>query len=125
MACTTGTAALRRNIVKSFKLQGLTLQSQAASVLVEVLQPYQDSGDLNEIVDRIVDAVQRQPLTNSLVQRDVCQTHTCTYTYTFIYTHIHRLTLTRSQMKMYAPNTAPCHAPSSFSGGVSSCGGGE
>lgn len=63
--------ALRRSIVQTFKLQGLTLQSQATSLLVEVLEPYQDSEDLKQIVDSIVEAVQKQPLTTSLVQRDV------------------------------------------------------
>lgn len=73
-------ATLRRSIVQTFKLQGLTLQSQATSLLVEVLEPYQDSEDLEQIVDSIVEAVQKQPLTSSLVQRDV--RHLLTHTHT-------------------------------------------
>ncbi|CAI8057810.1 DNA polymerase epsilon subunit 2 [Geodia barretti] len=63
-------AALRRRVVQSFKLQGLTLQSGATSVLAEVLEPYRDSGDLDEIVERIVEAVQQQPLSSSLIGRE-------------------------------------------------------
>ena len=65
------TAALRRRVVQTFKLQGLTLQSGATSALAEVLEPYQDSGDLEEIVERIVEAVQTQPLSSSLIGREV------------------------------------------------------
>ena len=64
-------AALRRRVVQSFKLQGLTLQSQATSALAEVLEPYQDSGQLEEIVERLVEAVQQQPLSSSLIGREV------------------------------------------------------
>ena len=64
-------AALRRRVVQSFKLQGLTLQSGATSVLAEALEPYRDSGDLDEIVERIVEAVQQQPLSSSLIGREV------------------------------------------------------
>lgn len=65
------TNSLRRSVVRSFKLQGLTLQSSATSLLVEVLEPYQDDSDLEEIVDRIIEAVQKQPLTSSVVGREV------------------------------------------------------
>ena len=68
---TASGAGLRRNVVQSFKLQGLTLQSQATSLLVEVLEPYQNSEDLQQIMDRIVEAIQKQPLTTSLVGREV------------------------------------------------------
>lgn len=65
------TNSLRRSVVRSFKLQGLTLQSSATSLLVEVLEPYQDDSDLEEIVDHIIEAVQKQPLTSSVVGREV------------------------------------------------------
>ena len=79
-----GEAAVRRSIVQSFKLQGLTLQSQATSALVELLEPYRDSEDLDQILDRIVEAVQKQPLTTSLVKKDVrrapAHLYMCTFT---------------------------------------------
>ena len=65
------TNSLRRSVVRSFKLQGLTLQSSATSLLVEVLEPYKDDSDLEEIVERIIEAVQKQPLTSSVVGREV------------------------------------------------------
>lgn len=71
MSAAAAAGSLRRRVVQNFKLQGLTLQSQATSTLVEVLEPYQDSEDLEEIVERIVEAVQQQPLTSSLIGREV------------------------------------------------------
>ena len=75
-----GDQQLRRQVIQSFKLQGLTLQSQAAGLLAEVLEPLRDSGELEEVVDRIVEAVQRQPLSSSLVKREVYLSHTHTLT---------------------------------------------
>ena len=71
-----GDQQLRRQVIQSFKLQGLTLQSQAAGLLAEVLEPLRDSEELEEVVDRIIEAVQRQPLSSSLVKREVYISHT-------------------------------------------------
>ena len=66
-------ASLRRKIVSNFKLQGLSLKSDASSFLTEVLSPYADRGDIDEILDNIVEAVQKQPLKSSLVERNVVE----------------------------------------------------
>lgn len=66
-------ASLRRRIVNDFKLQGLSLKSDATSVLVEALTPYATRGDIDDIIDHIIEAVQKQPLTSSLVERDTVE----------------------------------------------------
>lgn len=69
MARSVGT--LRSSISQSFKLQGLTLRGQATSVLVDALQSYQNTESLDQIVDSIVEAVLKQPLTTSFVDKEV------------------------------------------------------
>ena len=61
--------ALRRRVVNNFKLQGLSLKSEATSFLVETLEPCARQPDINGIIDQIVEAVQKQPLRSSLVDR--------------------------------------------------------
>ena len=54
--------AFRKKILSNFKLQGLHLHNEAMTFLVEVLDPYSDREDINDILDQIVEAVKRQPL---------------------------------------------------------------
>lgn len=73
MASQTQSTVLRRQITTNFKLQGLTLKSEAASYLVEVLAPYADDTEFNKIIDHIIDAVQKQPLKSPLVAREIVE----------------------------------------------------
>ena len=65
--------ALRRKVVTNFKLQGLSLKSDACSLLVDVLGPYGNQDNINEIIDHIIEAVQKQPLKSSLVDRETVE----------------------------------------------------
>lgn len=65
--------AFRKKILSNFKLQGLHLHNDATTLLVEVLEPYSDREDVDDIVDQIIEAVQRQPLKTSLVGREVME----------------------------------------------------
>ena len=73
MSSQTQAAVLRRQIISNFKLQGLTLKSEAATYLVEVLAPYANDTDINKIIDQIIEAVQKQPLKSSIVTREVVE----------------------------------------------------
>ncbi|MCG8621234.1 MAG: hypothetical protein MJE68_04415, partial [Proteobacteria bacterium] len=73
MASQTQSAALRRKITTNCKLQGLTLKSEAAAFLVEVLAPYADDSEINDIIDHIIEAVQKQPLKSSLIGRETVE----------------------------------------------------
>ncbi len=61
-------AAFRKKILTNFKLHGLSLKGEATSFLVEILAPY--SSDIENILDQIIEAVQKQPLTSSLVGKE-------------------------------------------------------
>ena len=63
----------RKKILSNFKLQGLSLKSEATSLLLEVLGPYSLGDDIENILDQIIEAVQKQPLTSCLVGRDVVE----------------------------------------------------
>lgn len=67
------TSSLRQTIVSNFKLQGLSLKSEATSLLVEVLEPHSSDGELEQIIDMIIEAIQKQPLKSSLIGRDVVE----------------------------------------------------
>ncbi len=67
------TSSLRRKVINNFKLQGLSLKSDATSVLVEALTPYESRRDIDDIIDHIIEAVQKQALSSSLVERDVVE----------------------------------------------------
>ena len=66
-------AALRKKIITNFSLHGLSLKSEATSVLVEALAPYSQGEDFNGILDLIIGAVHKQPLTSTLVGRDLVE----------------------------------------------------
>ena len=73
MASQTQPTALRHQISTNFKLQGLTLKSEAASYLVEVLAPYAGDAGIDDIIDHIIDAVHKQSLESSLVGREIVE----------------------------------------------------
>lgn len=64
---------LRTKVINNFKLQGLILRSDATSLLVEVLSPHQARQDLDDVIDHIIEAVQRQPLETSLVTKEIVE----------------------------------------------------
>ena len=66
-------STLKKKIISSFKLQGLSLKSAASSYLVDVLIPYTYSTDLNDILDKILEAIQQQPLKTAILSRDVVE----------------------------------------------------
>ena len=67
-------APLRQSIVSNFKLQGLSLKNEAASLLVQALEPhYSNSEELERIIDMIIEAIQKQPLKSSLIGREVVE----------------------------------------------------
>ena len=66
-------ASFRRKIISSFKLHGLQLRNTATSFLVEVLEPYAAEASLDDILDQIIEAVQKQSLKSSLVPQEVVE----------------------------------------------------
>ena len=65
--------AFRKKIISSFRIQGLSLKSESTNLLVDALSQYADRSDFDGILDRIIEAVQKQPLTSSLVGREVLE----------------------------------------------------
>ena len=65
--------SFKKKIISNFKLQGLQLTNDAAIVLVENLEAYADSDLFQEIVDQIVEAVQKQDLKSPLVTREIVE----------------------------------------------------
>lgn len=66
-------AAFRKQLLSNFRLQGLSLRGDAASLLVEVLGPYSQGDDIEEIIDHIIEAVRRQPLTSPSIGREAVE----------------------------------------------------
>lgn len=66
-------AAFRKKILTYFKLQGLSLKSEATNLLVEVLGPFSRGNDIDSIIDHIIEAIHKQPLTSALIGRDVVE----------------------------------------------------
>ena len=65
--------SFRRKIISNFKLHGLQLRNDATSFLVEVLEPYSSEPGLDDILDQIIEAVQKQPLKSTLVSLQVVE----------------------------------------------------
>ena len=64
---------LRKQLQTDFRLNGLSLKTDAANLLVEVLGPYAGEENFQEIVDNIIEAVLKQPLGSSQVGKDVVE----------------------------------------------------
>lgn len=65
-------ATVRGKIVSTFKLHGLSLKTDASKFLTEVLSPLTEV-ELEDWLDKIVEGVQKQPLTSSLVDREIAE----------------------------------------------------
>ncbi|XP_057308623.1 DNA polymerase epsilon subunit 2-like [Hydractinia symbiolongicarpus] len=63
---------VRSKVVTAFKINGLSLRSEASKLLVEVLSEV-DHNELDGWLERIIDCVQKQPLKTSFVDRDVVE----------------------------------------------------
>ena len=66
-------AALRKRIISSFKLQGFSLKSDALSYLMEALTPYAYSTELEDILDRVIEAAHQQDLKSAILGRDIIE----------------------------------------------------
>ena len=66
-------ANLRKRLLSSFKLQGFSLKSDALSYLVDVLTPYSYSTELDDILDRVIEAAQQQDLKSAILGRDIIE----------------------------------------------------
>lgn len=64
---------LRKKILSIFRLNGLSLQSEATKFLKDVLSPLSEP-EVDEWLEKILEAVQSQPLGSSLVDRDTIET---------------------------------------------------
>ena len=65
-------SAVRGKIVSVFKLHGLSLKTEATKFLTEVLSPLTEV-ELEDWLDKIVEGVQKQPLSSSLVDREIAE----------------------------------------------------
>ena len=65
-------SSVRGKVVSVFKLSGLSLKSEATKFLTEVLSSVSDV-ELEDWLDKIVGAVQKQPLKTSLVDRETAE----------------------------------------------------
>lgn len=63
---------VRGKIVSMFKLHGLSLKTDAAKFLTEVLSSVTEV-ELEDWLDKIVEGVQKQPLSSSLVDREIVE----------------------------------------------------
>lgn len=63
---------LRKQILSIFRLNGLSLQSEATKFLKDVLSPLSQS-EVDEWLEKIVEMVQKQPLNSSLVDRETLE----------------------------------------------------
>ena len=64
--------SVRGKIVYVFKLHGLSLKTDATKFLTEVLSPLTEV-ELEDWLDKIVEGVQKQPLSSSLIDRDIAE----------------------------------------------------
>ncbi|XP_065827868.1 DNA polymerase epsilon subunit 2-like [Oscarella lobularis] len=63
---------LKSKVLSSFKLHGLSLRSDASRRLCEALAPV-SRAEVNMWLDKIVDVIQKQPLTSSLLDLEVIE----------------------------------------------------
>ncbi|OWK09819.1 POLE2 [Cervus elaphus hippelaphus] len=63
---------LRSRAVSAFKLRGLLLRGEAVKCLTEALQSINEI-ELEDALERIVDAVEKQPLSSNMIERSVVE----------------------------------------------------
>ena len=66
-------ARIRNKIVSAFKINGLSLRSDASSLLVDVLSEVENE-DFRKWLEKIIDTVQKQPLTTSFITKELVET---------------------------------------------------
>ncbi|EDO40154.1 predicted protein [Nematostella vectensis] len=64
---------LRKKVLSTFRLNGLSLQSDATKYLRDVLVPLSEP-EIEDWLEKIVETVQKQPLSSTLVDREVVET---------------------------------------------------
>lgn len=63
---------IRSKVVSTFKLNGLSIRSEASKLLIEVLSEVKRK-DLEKWIEKIIEIVQKQPLTSNFIDRDVVE----------------------------------------------------
>uniref|UniRef100_A0A8C6WA18 DNA polymerase epsilon subunit n=1 Tax=Nannospalax galili TaxID=1026970 RepID=A0A8C6WA18_NANGA len=64
---------VRSRAVSAFKLRGLLLRGEATKYLTEALQSVNEL-EFEDTLDRIIDAVEKQPLSSNMIERSVVET---------------------------------------------------
>uniref|UniRef100_A0A667GCU0 DNA polymerase epsilon subunit 2 n=1 Tax=Lynx canadensis TaxID=61383 RepID=A0A667GCU0_LYNCA len=63
---------LRNRAVTAFKLRGLLLRGEAVKYLTEALTPISEI-ELEDVLEKIIDAVEKQPLSSNMIERSVVE----------------------------------------------------
>ncbi|XP_045306852.1 DNA polymerase epsilon subunit 2 isoform X3 [Leopardus geoffroyi] len=63
---------LRNRAVNAFKLRGLLLRGEAVKYLTEALTPISEI-ELEDVLEKIIDAVEKQPLSSNMIERSVVE----------------------------------------------------
>ncbi|OXB64047.1 hypothetical protein ASZ78_001667 [Callipepla squamata] len=58
---------LRRRVCSAFRVRGLLLRAEAVKYLTETLQSLNEE-ELEDVIDKIIDAVEKQPLSTSMIE---------------------------------------------------------
>nr|XP_022334080.1 DNA polymerase epsilon subunit 2-like [Crassostrea virginica] len=66
-------AKLKNQLTSTFKMHGLTLRSEASKYLVEVFNHVEEA-ERDEILEKMIEIIQKQPLQSSLIGKDACET---------------------------------------------------
>ncbi|XP_062378257.1 DNA polymerase epsilon subunit 2 [Sardina pilchardus] len=64
---------VKTKVSAGFKMRGLMLRPEASKYLLEVLESVSET-DLNDVIERILDAVEKQPLTSSMIELSIMET---------------------------------------------------
>ncbi|XP_052769617.1 DNA polymerase epsilon subunit 2-like [Mya arenaria] len=64
---------IKSQISSTFKMHGLSLRSEASRYLVDVFSQV-DEDEFQEWLDKIIEIVQKQPLSSTLVDKNICET---------------------------------------------------
>ncbi|CAL8273539.1 unnamed protein product [Merluccius merluccius] len=64
---------IKTKVSADFKMRGLMLRPDASKYLVEVLEPV-DPNDLDDVIEKILDAVEKQPLSSTMIELSVMET---------------------------------------------------
>lgn len=63
---------IKNKVSSGFKMRGLILRPEASKYLVEVLEAVSPS-ELDDIIERVLDAVEKQPLSSSMIELSVLE----------------------------------------------------